>query len=121
MKVLCCGSRLWVQRRPIHRELVKLPPRSIIIHGNAIGADAIANSVARALGFTVRAYSANWPAFGKIAGRLRNREMLVAEHTDAEPIDLVLAFAEDFSASKGTRDMTELAERVQIEVRRFSK
>jgi hypothetical protein len=119
VKLLVCGSRTWFQRPPIYRELSKFQPGTVVIHGNAIGADAIADNVARALRFIVRPYPAAWKAFGNKAGPLRNREMLIKEHLNEEPIDLVLAFAQDFSQSRGTQDMVQLAERVGITVHRF--
>ena len=124
MKVLVCGSRKWLKRAPIERELRKLPPgpETTLINGGAQGADAIATDVARELGFTVRRYFAQWGRYGKKAGPLRNSEMLEKEHLPEEPIDQVLAFADDFSQkyAPGTNDMLKKSRAKGIPVEPFS-
>jgi len=108
MKVLVCGSRKWVDQRPIERELLKLPPDTIVIHGACPGADNIAAYVAKRLGFVVRGYPAlakgrKWPE----AGPDRNQEMLDEEHPskDGALIDLALIFHKDPNLGRGTKDM----------------
>lgn len=120
MKVLICGSRDWLWAEPIERELRKLPPRSIIVHGAAPGADSLADSLAKQLGFEVRPYPADWTAHGRSAGPIRNANMLKREHTPEEPIDLVLAFSKDFVRSQGTRDMVNRSKRVGLQVECYS-
>lgn len=58
------------------------------------------------LDFKTLPYPADWKAFGKGAGPIRNRKMY-----DAEKPELVIAFHSDItlSASKGTKDMVEYA------------
>lgn len=122
MKVLVCGSRDLVDQAPIERELRKLPPGTIIIHGAARGADNIAGYVAKRLGFIVRPYPADWDQYPKAAGPIRNSQMLKEEHPDSEGvyIDRVLAFHRDPNLSKGTRDMVAKARKanpaIQVEV-----
>jgi hypothetical protein len=116
MKVLVCGSREWVEQAPIERELRKLPPGTIIVHGACRGADNIAGYVAKQLGFEVRAYPVSneeWKKFGPAAGYLRNAKMLAEEHPDKTGVyvDLVLAFHRDPSLGKGTRNMVGLAKK----------
>jgi hypothetical protein len=120
MKVLVCGSRDWFDRGPIERELRKLPPGAIIVHGAARGADTIAGVVATDLGFEVRRYPANWDKYGKAAGPIRNGEMLRMEHRLDEPIDKVLAFSKDFANSRGTKDMMRQAREKFVPVESFS-
>ncbi len=55
------------------------------------------------LGYTVHPHPANWDQYHRAAGPLRNREML------KEAPDIVLAFHDDLSQSKGTRDMVNQA------------
>jgi hypothetical protein len=108
MKVLVCGSRKWLEQKPIERELRKLPPGSIVVHGACKGADKIAEYVARdILGLKTRAYPANWASYGKAAGTLRNQAMLNEEHPDNNDvcIDKVLVFHEDPDLGRGTKDM----------------
>ena len=114
MKVLVCGSRRWLAQGPIERELRKLPPGTVVVHGAAAGADNIAGYVAKdILGFEVRAYPADWDRYKGGAGPIRNGQMLKREHPDAdgEYIDKVLAFHEDPELGKGTRHMVALARR----------
>lgn len=125
MKVLVCGSRQWVEPGPIERELRKLPPSTILIHGAARGADNIAGYVGKRLGFRVRPYPANWNRDGKSAGPIRNGFMLEKEHPDAdgEYIELGLAFHEDPGLGKGTKDMVArmLKAHPIIQVQRFHR
>jgi hypothetical protein len=120
VKVLVCGARDWVERGPIERELRKLPPGTIVVHGAARGADTIAGEVARELGFEVRPYPADWETYPKAAGPIRNSEMLKKEHLPGEPIDKVLAFSKDFSRSIGTSDMMRKSRAKGIPVEAFS-
>ncbi len=57
---------------------------------------------------------------GFAAGPIRNSFMLTEEHLPNEPIDLVLAFSDDFAKSKGTRDMMRKARGAGILVEPFS-
>ena len=125
MKVLVCGSRDWVDQAAIERELRKLPPGTILVHGAARGADNIAGYVGKRLGFIVRAYPADWDQYPKAAGPIRNSRMLKEEHPDPEGvyIDLVLAFYLDPNLGKGTRDMVMKAKKTKppIQVETYSQ
>lgn len=122
MKVLVCGSRHWTKRAPIERALSRLAPGGIVVHGaHWEGADAIADVVARELFLVVRRYPAEWSRYGRSAGPRRNSQMLLLEHLPPkDPIDLCLAFAEDFSVAFGTSDMRRKAETAGIRVESFS-
>ena len=123
MKALVCGSREWVEQAPIERELRKLPPGTIIVHGGCRGADNIAGYVAKQLGFEVRPYpvpKGDWQRFGPAAGHIRNQRMLDEEHLKREGIDRVLAFHKDPGLGKGTRDMVRRSEAAGIPVERFA-
>jgi YspA, cpYpsA-related SLOG family len=93
MRVLVCGSRSWKDARRIRQRLAELPRSTIVIHGEARGADALADAAARGLGLTVMTFPADWSR-GKQAGFERNIAML-----DEKP-DLVIAFWD--GKSKGT-------------------
>lgn len=101
MKVLVCGSRYWGDYDMIKTRLSTLPKGTIIIQGDARGADYLARQAALELGFVYWDFPADWDQYGKSAGHIRNQEML-----EQKP-DLVLAFHEDFAKSKGTNDMLE--------------
>jgi hypothetical protein len=115
MKVLVFGSREWVQEGVILRILSKLPKDTILIHGNARGADKAADRVGRSLGFEIRTYPVTpeeWDEFGKAAGHMRNAKMLASEHPDSSGVKLDKAYG--FSTgpvtktqNRGTHDMME--------------
>jgi hypothetical protein len=119
VKILICGSRLWTHRVPIERELRRLTPY-IVIHGHHWqGADPIADAVGRELGAHVRRYPADWKKYGRAAGPKRNQEMIDKEHLLTEPIEVCLAFAENFAAAHGTSDMRRRAAAAGIRVESF--
>jgi hypothetical protein len=109
--VLVTGARTWTEDAPIRRELRCLPAGSIILHGNARGADRLAGRVAAELNLDVRPRPADWKSYGKAAGIVRNREML------AEGPDVVLAFHADLEQAKGTRHMVRIARQAGVPVR----
>jgi hypothetical protein len=80
----------------------------IIVHGAARGVDTIADLFARAFEYEVRPYPADWAQYHKAAGPIRNTQML------QEKPDLVLAFHDDLSASKGTKNMVNQAVKAGI-------
>lgn len=109
MRVLICGSREWTDAKAIRLTIEKLPLGSIIVHGACpTGADAIADELARAYGFHVKPYPADWTKYGNAAGPIRNRRMLV----EGKP-DLVIAF--DLGGD-GTRNMIEQAKQAGVRV-----
>ena len=95
MQVLICGSRGWEDADCIEAALAELPEHSVIIAGGARGADKIGEELARARGLQVRVFPADWDAYGKRAGYLRNIQML-----DQEP-DQVWVFWD--GQSRGTQ------------------
>jgi hypothetical protein len=123
MKVLFCGSRNWTwpERAPIEREIKKLPLGTVIVHGDAPGVDSIVDIIAKDLGYSVRAYPADWGQFGRAAGPIRNAEMLRQEHRAEEPIDKCVAFSKDFDQSRGTKDMMTKCRKKFIPVEAFSE
>lgn len=116
MRILVCGNRKWHDESIIERELEKFPPGTIVIHGAAKGADTIGASVAKKLGFEVIPFPAKWHIYKKGAGPIRNQEMI----DDGKP-ELVLAFHENISESRGTKDMVNRARGVGIKVEIFKK
>lgn len=120
MKILVTGSRDWTwdQRHQIKEALIECKA-TIVVHGDARGADAHAKQAAIELGIEQRPYPADWQIYGRCAGPVRNQHMLTVEHRPEEPIDLVLAFP--LKHSIGTWDMVERAEKAGIEVRGFGE
>lgn len=116
MRVLVCGDRNWRNMSVIERELKKFPPGTIVIHGAARGADTLGGFVADKLGFKVIPFPAKWNIYGRAAGPIRNQVMI-----DEGMPELVLAFHENLSESKGTKDMVNRARSVGIKVEVFEK
>lgn len=108
MRVIVCGSRRWRDRDAISDRLFELPPDSVIVHGNAAGADRIAHQEAQKLGLLVEPHPADWQQHGKAAGPIRNRAMA------RMGADLCIAFWD--GASKGTAHMIGEAEASGIPV-----
>jgi len=74
--LLITGSRHWTDEEPIRAVIDSLPVDAIVIHGNAPGADYIAERLALARGLHVKAYAADWQRLGKTAGPIRNQRMI---------------------------------------------
>ena len=107
---IVCGSRNWNKPKPIYDALVKLPEDSVIIHGAQRGADSVADSVAKELGFDTIPVEADWDAYENgAAGPIRNEEMLNMLISSckaySQPANC-FAFHEDTKLGRGTRDMT---------------
>jgi hypothetical protein len=113
MYVLVCGDRNWhnfVLPRQILKDLLKHDPFITVIHGDCRGADKICGYIAHQLGMTVIPEPANWNV-GYRAGPSRNQYML-----DKYNIDVVVAFHNDLSKSKGTKDMVDRAKKAKIPI-----
>lgn len=112
MRILITGSRTWTDKVTIARAIRQAwidagkPFRVTVVHGGARGADYIAGVYAKRLNFDVEVHNAQWQSFGKMAGYLRNREMVNAG------ADICLAFIKD--ESKGATMCAELAEKTGI-------
>ena len=111
MRVLVCGSRNWTDRQMIMDVLKDLPKDTVIIEGEAPGADSLAASVAEELGFEVVRFPADWARYGRSAGPVRNKQMLV----EGKP-DQVIAFSDDLEKSTGTLNMVTIAMRANVSV-----
>lgn len=110
MRVLVCGGRdfsdkttVWGWMQALHLKLGV----SVVIHGDASGADRLAASWARQEGVPVIAYPAAWQTHGRAAGPIRNQQML-----DFGKPDLVIAFP----GGRGTADMVGRARKAGIKV-----
>jgi hypothetical protein len=103
MRVLVCGGRTFTDFALLCLILDRVlgfpnrDPLSVtLIHGAAPGADSLADDYARLRGIPVDKYPAEWSTFGRGAGPLRNRKMLI----EGKP-DLVVAFP----GGRGTANM----------------
>jgi YspA, cpYpsA-related SLOG family len=113
-KVLVTGSRDFTDWATIYGALQELSRPLIVIHGDARGADRIADFWATSSsGVSAVRVPADWANDGKSGGHIRNSRML-----ELGP-DLVLAFFQHGSPNKGTSGMVALSEKAGIEVRKY--
>ena len=133
MRLLICGSRNWTDEAPIRVALVAIPP-GVLLHGDCNGrngvpgADRLAGSIGRAMGWSVVPYPAAWrehvigwcqcgrptrgkprPPYCSGAGPRRNQRML-----DEGKPDRVFAFP--LPGSVGTWDMVRRARKAGVPV-----
>lgn len=82
-----------------------------LIHGNARGADRIADHIGRMLGWHVVRHEAQWERYGRAAGHMRNGEMIRI----GKP-DIVVAFFKPGHENRGTSDCVKQAEDAGVSV-----
>jgi hypothetical protein len=110
-RVLICGDRNWTHFSLIYNWLEGLWIESIaygadivVIEGEAKGADTHGRLAAEDLGLSVIRFPADWTAYGRAAGPIRNKQML----DEGRPTE-VHAFHDSISTSKGTLNMLKQA------------
>jgi adenine/guanine phosphoribosyltransferase-like PRPP-binding protein len=114
MKILITGGRDYTNINKIREVLSEYKDEKVtFIHGAARGADTLGGMVAKEFGFEIKIFPAEWNKYGRAAGHKRNIQML-----DEKP-DIVLAFHDDFSSSKGTKHCVECAMKIGIPIRIF--
>lgn len=108
MKIIFCGDRKWQDRDLVTQVMSAIKANIgefVVIEGGAKGADAIAHDAAKHyVNLPFETYDAQWTEYGKAAGPIRNREMLINGQADA-----VVAFHNDIQSSKGTANMVTQA------------
>lgn len=113
-KIIVTGDRNWQDIPSVVDQLKKFRSGTILVHGACRGADIICAAVAETLGYVVRPYPADWDRYKIAAGPIRNQQMLDAEHTLEEPIQLCLVFHNDIENSRGTADMLKRVQQAAI-------
>ena len=83
-----------------------------IVSGCCRGADALGEHYAKEHGIPVKCFPADWLAYGKAAGPIRNRKM--AEYT-AERDGMLVAFWD--GKSRGTASMIRIAEKAGLQIK----
>lgn len=129
MKVLISGDRRWgkwsselknysdsAQVVLVSRVIWSLPESSIVIEGEARGADELSRIYAEERGLEVRKFPADWDKYGKRAGPVRNLQML----DDGRP-DILIYFHDDLANSKGTGHMVREAMKARVKVFRYDQ
>lgn len=109
MRVLICGSRNFRDAKRIFHYLSGVAKGTVIIEGEARGADTIVWVCCEILGLKYISFPADWSAYHKAAGVIRNQEML----EKGKP-DLVLFYHDNLDESRGTIDMITRADRAGI-------
>lgn len=118
MRILVTGSRDWNDRETIFQALFNTGVnghdgdnhKRILVSGACpTGADAIAEDVARRMGWTIERHPADWKTHGKKAGFVRNAEMV------ALGADICHAFIRN--GSKGASMCANLAQKAHIPLR----
>ena len=108
MRVLVCGSRHFTDYDLLEKVLDEYDI-TVVIEGEARGADTLARTYAERRGLDVCAFPAQWDKHKKAAGPIRNTQMLV----EGLP-EIVIAFlAKD---SRGTQNMIDQARKKGIKV-----
>jgi YspA, cpYpsA-related SLOG family len=111
LRFIICGGRGYADARSLFKALDVLHAKvgvSLLIHGDAKGADRLAEQWAKKRGVPYRAFPAYWKRDGeRRAGPLRNQRML-----DEGKAEGVVAFP----GGTGTADMVARALRAGLEV-----
>jgi len=111
MRVLICGDRNWSDLQTMENFFQKLDKDTLIIEGEARGADTMARQLAEKYRFNLLPFKAEWEKYGRAAGPIRNSKMLI----EGKP-DLVVAFHNYIQSSKGTKNMIEKAKKYGVKV-----
>ena len=113
-RVLVCGGRDYDDRERVFSILDvahMANPIIELIHGDAPGADKLADEWARGK-VAIRAFPAPWETLGRRAGPIRNQKML-----DEGKPHMVIAFP----GGSGTADMVKRAEKAGVPVVRVRR
>ena len=118
MRILVTGSRNWTDREVIFRALLTIGVSATHDHSRTLvsgacptGADALAEDVARGMGWRVERHPADWDAHGKAAGPKRNQHMV--------DLGAEICVAFPMPDSRGTRDCMKRAATAGIPVHEF--
>lgn len=110
MRLLVCGGRDFSDTASAYKVLDAMHRAlgiDTLIEGNARGADRIAGYWARRNGVTNLKFPADWQTHGRVAGAIRNQQML----DEGKPTH-VLAFP----GGRGTADMVRRARDAGVQI-----
>jgi hypothetical protein len=118
LRLLVCGSRTWTDAALLAEAVEQTVAEHgqdragvVLIEGDARGADRLAGTLARARGWALETYPADWQRHGRTAGMRRNARML----RQGRP-ERVIACTDDLAASRGTADMIRRAHEAGLPV-----
>jgi hypothetical protein len=110
MNILVSGDRNWTNYQLLTSTLNQFKNQiQVLIAGGAKGADTLAKEWAVEHNIPFQEYPADWKQFGKAAGPIRNRQMLV----EGQPT-LLVVFHNDLTNSKGTKNMIHQASKINL-------
>jgi len=107
-RILVCGDRDWNDSKEgyiIKSFIESLPKDTVLIEGEARGADRTSRECAEKCGFSddrILRFPANWTRYSRGAGPIRNAEQLAK----GKPTHVV-AYHRNLVNSKGTKDMVK--------------
>jgi hypothetical protein len=83
----------------------------LFIHGACQGADLLGERAAKSLGFDIFSKPAEWGKYGKVAGPIRNRDMvdILVEYKKKGSQTIVIGFHNSLQLSKGTKNCVDYA------------
>lgn len=111
MKVIIAGGRTFNNYDLLCKSCDKVLSQQKeieIVSGTAYGADKLGEKYAKEKSYTIKHFPADWDNHGKSAGYIRNAQM--AEYADA-----LIAFWD--GNSKGTKNIIDLAKRMNLKIR----
>jgi hypothetical protein len=110
-RVLVSGDREWTDVELVRKWLrtLKKIGFSVLIEGEARGADSIARDAGLNIGYEIMPFKAKWNQYSRTAGYIRNEQMI----TIGCP-NLILAFHNHIEISKGTKHMVYLGKKYGI-------
>ena len=114
IRVIICGARDYEDCEKIKAFVESLPEGTVLIEGEAKGADTLARNAAKECGFketNILKFPADWGRYGVYAGPLRNKVMLL----QGKPTH-VIAFHDNINLSKGTKHMVGIAKQRNVPV-----
>jgi YspA, cpYpsA-related SLOG family len=109
MRVIIAGSRSFHNYTRLCEIMEQLIPSlniTEVVSGCANGVDRLGERWAQARGIPVKRFPADWNAFGRSAGPIRNKQM--AQYADA------LIAIKGSAVSRGTDNMIEQARKAQM-------
>lgn len=118
--VLVTGDRYWQGVEVIEKVLATFPKNTVVVHGNAGGADSCAEIAALHLGMP-RCINPYYGGFGRAGGPMRNSVMLalvLGLQLQGWQVE-VIAFHDNITESKGTANMLMQAKRSGLKRRLF--
>jgi hypothetical protein len=104
LRLVVTGGRDFFNRAKVYEVLDKIHNDhgvTVLIEGEARGADTLAREWAEDRGIRVEPYPANWSEKGRAAGPIRNQQMI----TEGKPDAAAVFYDRPRAESRGTADM----------------